>query len=132
MTFEDNPADERYELDLCIQEINKLTAERNAVQLERDALRPQLAAMQSATVEEVEKILDDSCRESMIVTQERLATLARNAIRQRDEVVGLLVWLVNIRGVKGCFEWISANKNATRILEIVAASDGKSESEVGA
>ncbi len=34
MTPETNPADERYELDLCIQEINSLKAERDALQSE--------------------------------------------------------------------------------------------------
>jgi len=48
MNFETNPADERYELDLCIQEINNLKAER-------DALQSQLTAMQSVSVDEVAK-----------------------------------------------------------------------------
>jgi len=38
MSFEDNPMDERYQLDLCLDEIKNLQAELDAVRAERQRL----------------------------------------------------------------------------------------------
>lgn len=39
MSFEDNPADDRYELDQCIEEINRLKSENATLQKQVDGYR---------------------------------------------------------------------------------------------
>lgn len=119
-----------------------------ALTTERDSLQSQLTALKSASVEEVDRVLDDHNLESDEL-EAKLADLARTAIQQRDErdrrIADLKKVYDNYQSVRrrGHSEYVRENgikgesplaelvESIESILEIVAASDGKSESEVG-
>lgn len=121
MSFDENPADDRYQLDQCIDEIKSLqsqiatlTAERdealggvktltetvNSLNGQNDRLRQELAALKSCpAMAEVDALVakwnEPGPWEPEVVSEalREYETLTRRSISSREEVVGLLKWL---------------------------------------
>lgn len=144
MSLEDNPADDRYQLDQCIDEIKSLqsqiatiTAERDQWkkqcesecqygylrQDELDAVKAELAALKFAPgMAEVDDILTPWVGQpfkSIVDDFEEMRTVARRSISSREEVVGMLKEAAGYSDGRLESRAESGDPVAIRIIEIV-------------